>query len=141
MDSLLADRNFEETLKTLSVPQMREICRQTNIEHTGNAHILRHRIRRRVQAKRDHDEMIRIRFPNLPPNLAQQSFELNSILEKFRASNTRSTINLENIPIENDPNISVIASASGLATDLAGLNTSFQAHYNSTAQAVGSSDP
>ena len=81
MEMLIAAGNLDKALEPLLVPQMQEICRGAGLEHTGNRNILRNRIRRHVVAKQQHDKMLKVQFPGLPPNLAQKLFEIHNLLE------------------------------------------------------------
>lgn len=71
MDNLIASLDLDRSLKLLTVPEMREICRSINLEATENNHILRHRIRRYIAAKKDHDEALRAQFPGVPAEILE----------------------------------------------------------------------
>lgn len=106
---------------------MQEICRNSQMEHTGNRNLLLNHIRRYVEANREHDSMVRVEFPRLPPGLAQQSFDINTLLEQFRTPNPRSTVNFENLPLHNDPNMSAIMNETETGTNFPDFNTTMQA--------------
>ena len=138
MEMLIVAEYLDEVLNPLSVPQMQEICKNAGLDHLGNKNILRNRIRRHVVARQQHEQMLKTKFPGLPKDLAQKSFEINSLLEQFRVSNARSTVNLENPPLENDPNISAITSEPEITTNLPALNTTIQASSHPTTQTSNS---
>ena len=98
MNELINNPDFESVLAILSVPQMQEICRNAGLEFTGNTHVLKNRLRRHIIARKEHDEFLRVQFPGLPLDLAEKSFEIQILLEKFRAPVSRSTVNFSSPP-------------------------------------------
>lgn len=104
----------------------KKFVKEANLEISGNKYILRKRIRRYIETKLRHQDMLGTKFPGLSPELAQKSFEVISLLEQYRVLNTRSTVNLENPPLGDEPNLSMIIGEMEIATNWPALNTSFQ---------------
>lgn len=133
--------NLEDALTALEVQQMQDICRDEKIDHRGNRNILRVRLRRHVEDKKKFQEFLKNKFPHLPPDLAQKSFEINSLLAQYAIPNARSTTHFDEPPSREDQNLPVADNTVELATNLPALNTTFRSNQTIPMTSAESSNP